>query len=431
MTFANPIFLWSMLGVLVPIAIHLWSKQESQVVLIGSIQLLEEQESVKSHRLSLNETTLLLLRILLITLLSLIISGPQFRPATPPEKGNLAILITPYLANNADQYIPIEAMNRASFIGVFEVGLPEWNHDQTYKPKKINYWELMSQVERLEEDSVIIISKQLLKNLNGKRPSTSKHITWMQSDEQVENRGIIKAQRSGEGTDMWMAQSTADYTKVQRQRISNDNANSIIMKEGDALDSIRYKSQVDWVPVVEQDRYLVGIINTSEFEEELFYIKKGLETIRDHLNINLEIRVLEPNTIVTLDTDLLVDLASSLNEIDQGRKILTYQPDEFQPLISQSEKPNRYYLTDRLNIENITSRNLVNNLLDVLNPYEENRAQLNKIDKRTINTKELAPRLVEGNSAVEQALVDGSNYFWMIFMVLLGTERILSLLRKQ
>ena len=42
MSFAHPLYLWTLLGLLVPIAIHLWSKKEAKTIKIGSVQLLSE-----------------------------------------------------------------------------------------------------------------------------------------------------------------------------------------------------------------------------------------------------------------------------------------------------------------------------------------------------------------------------------------------------
>ncbi|NBP69377.1 MAG: hypothetical protein EBU52_11590, partial [Cytophagia bacterium] len=44
-TFSNPAMLWSLLGISIPIAIHLLSRKEGKVIPLGSIRYLEESPS--------------------------------------------------------------------------------------------------------------------------------------------------------------------------------------------------------------------------------------------------------------------------------------------------------------------------------------------------------------------------------------------------
>ena len=78
MSFAHPSYLWALLGLLVPIAIHLWSKKEAKTIKIGSVQLLSESKSRQSSSIQLNEWWLLLLRIGIISLLVVLLAKPQW-----------------------------------------------------------------------------------------------------------------------------------------------------------------------------------------------------------------------------------------------------------------------------------------------------------------------------------------------------------------
>ena len=59
MTFLNPTYLWGLLGLAVPLAIHLWSKMEGKTIKIGSIQLLTEANPKQASSIHLNELFLL------------------------------------------------------------------------------------------------------------------------------------------------------------------------------------------------------------------------------------------------------------------------------------------------------------------------------------------------------------------------------------
>ena len=98
MSFANPTYLWAFLGLLVPIAIHLWSNKEGKVIKVGSIKFLENSESSQSKSIKLNEYLLLFLRLLLLSLLVLILAEPQIHQNS--KKSSLTYLIEPSLLKN-------------------------------------------------------------------------------------------------------------------------------------------------------------------------------------------------------------------------------------------------------------------------------------------------------------------------------------------
>ena len=45
MTIKNPTYLWALLGLLVPLAIHLWSRKSGKTVKVGSTQWLIASEN--------------------------------------------------------------------------------------------------------------------------------------------------------------------------------------------------------------------------------------------------------------------------------------------------------------------------------------------------------------------------------------------------
>ncbi|MFO7720744.1 MAG: BatA domain-containing protein, partial [Gillisia sp.] len=79
MIFLNPTYFLALLGLAVPLAIHLWSKKEGRTIKIGSIQLLKQSDPKKSSSIKLNELWLLILRLLVISILVLILTTPQLK----------------------------------------------------------------------------------------------------------------------------------------------------------------------------------------------------------------------------------------------------------------------------------------------------------------------------------------------------------------
>ena len=95
MFFANTMYLWALLGLAVPVAIHLWSKNEGKTIKVGSISLLKESETTQNNTLHLNEWILLLLRMLAVALLVFILAGPFAKAKT--KRQDLVYLVEPGL----------------------------------------------------------------------------------------------------------------------------------------------------------------------------------------------------------------------------------------------------------------------------------------------------------------------------------------------
>src|SRR5919107_1833405 len=74
MQFLNPIWLWGLTGLLIPIGIHLLSRKEGRTIKIGSVRHLEDNTTRQFKSIRLNEYLLLALRCLLITLLVFLLS---------------------------------------------------------------------------------------------------------------------------------------------------------------------------------------------------------------------------------------------------------------------------------------------------------------------------------------------------------------------
>jgi hypothetical protein len=75
MQLINPIWLWGLTGLLIPIGIHLLSRKEGKIIRFGSLRHLEESQTKQSISIRLNEVTLLILRCILIFLIVILLCG--------------------------------------------------------------------------------------------------------------------------------------------------------------------------------------------------------------------------------------------------------------------------------------------------------------------------------------------------------------------
>ncbi len=98
MIFGAPYMLWGLLGLFVPVAIHMLSRKEQKVIKVGSIKLFSEIESVKVRRFMPSDYLLLLLRCLVITTLVIWLAEPK--KLISGENVPLAYLIDPGLSEH-------------------------------------------------------------------------------------------------------------------------------------------------------------------------------------------------------------------------------------------------------------------------------------------------------------------------------------------
>ena len=150
MFFNNPTYLWALLGLLVPIAIHLWSNKSGKTIKVGSIQLFKESDSSKSRSIKLNEHILLVLRMLILSVLILIISEPLLKRNT--KKTSLTYIIEPSLLLNNDIKKMIDTLQTDDIVRSLQTNFPEIDdvNLSSNKTRVPNYWQLAKPDGRFE-----------------------------------------------------------------------------------------------------------------------------------------------------------------------------------------------------------------------------------------------------------------------------------------
>ena len=86
MVFLNPLFLWTLLGLSIPVAIHFWSKKKVKTIKIGSTRLLKELNPKQTRSISLHQWFLLLLRMLILGLIAFILAVPSIEVLKKEKK---------------------------------------------------------------------------------------------------------------------------------------------------------------------------------------------------------------------------------------------------------------------------------------------------------------------------------------------------------
>lgn len=423
MVFANPSYLWALLGLLVPLAIHLWSKKEAKTIKIGSIQLFDESNSRQSSSIQLNEWLLLLLRMLIVALVVLLMAGPQWR--TKGDRKQVTYLVETSLAIDASISKILDSLQENSPVFLLANGFPAWEADGDYQMHKEqpNYWQLVQKMDSLRSDSIVVFTKALQKGFRSMRPNTQKKIHWVVTDTEGIQDQPLMAFKGKDGIELVTVSSSGKTTKTNKN-VWDDGFEVI-------NDSLRLLSdEPKIVPLKKLDTLHVNMFVEAEFEREGNYIEASFKALSTFLK--REILIHKHGDSMSNQADLNVVLGNTDNNQLEGKQLVYQENPLSEELIEAGPEKNLFYLTSRLNPKNTMEQHLPEQLLQLLELDSDVRNLVASSDIRQMDKGQLKPNYVEPKRKRERAtLLDISLWIFGILAVLMIVERLLSNYKKQ
>jgi hypothetical protein len=417
MSFLNPIYLWALLGLLVPIAIHLWSKKEGKTIKVGSIELLRESESKQTSSIKPNELWLLLLRMLVISLVTLILAEPQLKLKS--KNAAVTYLIEPSLLKLEKASSILNSIDDSGNIKLLMPNFPELTNInlENVTTKTPNYWQLAEEMQNIASDSIVVYTKALASGFKGMRPSIHKNIEWILIDtEESIEKLPIKATKIDTNVELLTMFSTDKNTSFEK----------ILVKESDY--------DVADLEIVTKNPVKILLFYEDVFTNDSRFLEASLSAASIHINRTFDITKTQETQDLNFESfDVVIWLAKN-NQVPNGiNKLLEYKSDNLSnSLIVESSTKNQFYLTTHLNTENCVENHLPEQLLNILNLNTGLNKVIQEKDKRVFSKAELLPTF----SAVK-AKNKSSNYLsiskwlWLILGITLLGERFLASYRKQ
>ncbi|MBO6531883.1 MAG: BatA domain-containing protein [Muricauda sp.] len=423
MVFANPTYLWALLGLLVPLAIHLWSKKEAKTVKIGSVQLLDESNSRQSSSIQLNEWLLLLLRMLILALIVLLMAGPQWR--TKGNQQQVTYLVEPSLANEPTLTPILDSLQEDASVRLFTSGFPEWDLDTDYQAEQEtpNYWQLAQRLDSLQSDSMVIFTKALVKGIKSKRPNTQKKIHWVVTEgEEILDRPLI-ALKNTEAVQLVTVSSNSMRTRINKELIKDGYQ---LTRAGDSLQLGEGATTI--IPLQKMDTLLINLQVDEGFEREEKYLEASFRALSAYLGQPIKVK----KDSSSESTDLQVWLSERPLTPSEG-KWLILKPDVMaKQLIEPGPTKNIFHLTSRLNPKNTVEQRFTEQLLGILGVNKEVESLAKNMDRRQMDEASLKPNYVAPKRKRERAtLVDISLWVFGLVAGLMLAERLISKYRKQ
>ncbi|TMM53758.1 hypothetical protein FEE95_17825 [Maribacter algarum] len=428
MVFANAIYLWGLLGLLIPIAIHLWSRKKVKTIKVGSTKLLEASEPKQTSSIKLNELWLLLLRLLTILLLVFIMAEPSI--TSMEENTAISYLVESSLVNDERMRSILDTISKES-VRILESGFPKWNdYDFSKLSNTPSYWQLAREMQFIPSDSIVIFSRGFRKGLKGKRPKIKTNTHWIVVESNEINQNLTEAKEKDAYAEVLTMSSNTNSLSFKKDSISFD---SDLIEFNTQKDSIRLltSDSKDWIALKKDIPIKIGILENDSLSNQVQFIQAAYRGISRFLDRPLKIEVLNDikdiedfNTLITFDHTLTLETQAN---------VISYQPDTFaSQLITEGPTQNLFHLTELLNSENIVKEHLPEKLLKLLNQRAGLERTIRMSDVRTVAENELQPLKSEVKLIKNTAgLVQMTSWLWLALILVIILERIVSKLRKQ
>ncbi len=430
MVFTNATYLWGLLGLLLPLAIHLWSRKKLKTIKVGSIKLLQASEPKQTSSIRINELWLLFLRLLTVLLLVLILAEPRITSV----KENLTIqyLIEPSLLNDERLSSILDSIPKEA-VRILETRFPKWDDYDVVKPSKaLNYWQLAQQMKSLPADSIVVFSKGLVKGIKGARPIIQANTRWIVIEPDLGTEKAIAVRQKDASVEVLSISNDERTLSFKKKRITSASDLVEINLKGDSI-RLKAHGSEDWMLLKKNNPIRICIVNTDSLLEQISYFKAAYRGISKFLDRPLEIDSFENLDSIKLDDYHTIISFENTELIHAKVNQLRYQPNEFaNQLIENGPAKNIFHLTELLNSENIIKEYLPVKLWSLLDLNTDLEYVINANDRRVVSEKELQPLTYDGERLKSTiATLQLTPWLWLFFILVILVERILAKLRKQ
>lgn len=431
MVFLNPLFLWTLLGLSIPIAIHFWSKKKVRTIKIGSTQLLRELHPKQTRSIRLNHWFLLLLRMIIITLIALILAVPSI--GFLKTERSITYLVEPSLLGMEHVHSILDTIEDSQ-LRLLEPGFPllgdeHVKRDRSFAP---DYWQLSQQMATLEADSIIVLTKGLMTGFKGIRPSLDLPVHWLQIDAGEPSFAPVEAALKNDQvlvTSIKSNQNSLTYTN--ETYALNNNAINVDNEKDSVL--IKLDKEAVRLPLTQDKTHRILIVADEQLSAEALYISAAFGALSNYLNQDIELSSVKDIQGIDLsEFDALVWLKQTALVSFPGKTLL-WKPDDLAVnLIEQGISQQEFLLRHHLDAENIIELNLPRQLMVLLELHQQLPDDIETLDNRVMDLREIQvnkPGLISKKEP--KRLKDISPWLWAFLLLVLPVERILSKYKQQ
>jgi hypothetical protein len=420
MQFANPIWLWALSGLMIPVGIHLLSRKEGKVIYIGSLRHLDESSTKQFKAIRLNEVLLLIIRCVFIILTVLLLAGIQWKQAATKERKWL--VIEPGLQHDKTIASLTDSLTKADYeTHYLAPGFPTVE-DTTHSDK--NYWALIHEFKSSQVQEVIVLSRSYLKDFTGDRSVLPSIVKWITVDTDPKQTPLTATRVASDSAIVRSAKSNAQQTSYEYSTTSIAPGEFVL------------SSQNDSIALNTTDTLRITLVYDPVFQFDATILDASLKSIAHIPAVVTKTIAKRTSNFQNTPTDWLIWLSEKSPPKSAACHMITFKNEPTAHNIVYREGPQtpyqRWTLSKRLNVDNALQQHLTAALANALLQNETLERAATEADKRNIPEAFLQASS-ENLSATKRVTVTQplDKYVIVLIALLLLTERLVAYKRNQ
>jgi hypothetical protein len=398
MTVANPIFLWCLAGLAIPLTIHLLSRKEGKIVKLGSIRHVQESSTRQFRGIRLNEILLLVLRSALIVVFTLILSGLLF----PGARSTKWVVVEKGLEAQPRVTAAIDSLEADGYEARWlATDFPRLK--DSIRAERINYRSLAAQLGRENISGAIVFAINKAESFAGIRSSVAGNVRWIS--------------QPTPGTSYPLQAFLVSKDSVTLRRMYTDaNATTFEYVPGSVKDS-----------VVQQPVVTIELIADSKYQLEKRIIVAALKALKGQVPVIISIRESPDQSLVA---DWQIRLSDQNVSAGQAPNTIVLQAGAEPDLLVRTGASS-WRITKRLNEYNAIKGSLALKLGAIIFPGRDRLEQNSSSRDRRMMPDSVAWSPVAETRTAGVMPEPMETFLLVIFLMILFTERLVAYRRNQ
>jgi hypothetical protein len=302
----NPIWLFGISGIIIPLLIHLWNVKKGKTLKIGSVSLLNESSRQNARSLRLLDLLLLLLRCLLIIIVSILLAEPVWISSnTANQEGGWILIEKDNFTETYSHFQKeIDSLNKAGYnLHLFEPGFKAADINKLKDSETINdniatqlsYWSLLRMLDQEIPAGLraYIFTPNRLNRFKGERPEIVTKLNWKIYIPKDSNATWIEgAWFTNDSIRAVIAQSEPKGIKKIPVNIDPSNRKAefaIDIQDGNTSLSFKNASASEQKPVRIDTSTIRIAVYTDHFEKDAEYLKAAIRAIQKYTEKKIEL----------------------------------------------------------------------------------------------------------------------------------------------
>lgn len=400
--FSNPLYLFALAGLALPVAIHLLHWKEGKVIKLGSLRHVLETNTKQFRGIKLNEILLLLLRCAMIVVFCFLLSGLQ---CSRVSKQRWA-LIEKGIEKIPDFNLVLDSLQKSGYeLRCLAEGFPLLKDSSAND--QINYWKLIDQLQSKPLSNSIVFAKNKIENFQGLREALPPTIRWI-SLPLPPTHFVVKATAHADSIVQRVGYSDATKTFFNDEKISTAS-NSF--------------------PVSSIDTVSVLLVADAAFRVDEKIVEAAFSAIEKIVPIKFKIEKSTPEQANSKSTEWLVWL-SAQKIISSTQKIISIDPQLSQALFI-SLAPHRWIITKRLNEEIALNENFALRLATLMVPHKQQQEIARRNDRRMLSDAVAWSSVGVSKMEASMQHESANQYLILVLLALVIVERIMAYQKNQ